>query len=169
MLSLEYMAGLFDGEGCIRVHTPGVTVDGKINPKTNRHFPSYQVLCMLQNTYWPVILALHEQFGGMVTVTQPRSAKHRTIHQWRVQSKIAYAFLRAVRPHLIIKREEAELAIALQEHIHLFKSDLVGPWGCPERKAEIAAYRRGLAEKMAALKRVEHVLSVEDGSAPAGD
>lgn len=64
-LSLEYVAGLFDGEGWCRVQTPGMNADGvQISGVLKRDFPSYQIVAGIALTHKPVMLLIHEQFGG---------------------------------------------------------------------------------------------------------
>lgn len=166
--SLEYVAGLFDGEGWVRVHTPGVRVSGDITVKTRR-FPSYQVIAGIAMTHKPVLLAIRDQFGGILTgddYYRRKNAKNRTIYRWKVASKSAYAFLAAIRPFAVVKLEQVELALELQAHIITHKADMVGPWSDDAYKEGITAHRRNIAERITLLKKVNFNLPVEHGAKP---
>lgn len=167
MLSLEYVAGLFDGDGCIRVETPGVTKDGKFSPSAAfRAFPSYSLFAQINNTYEPIIRVLHEQFGGRYYRNDYHTRVHRlnrTIYEWRVRNRAAHAFLIAVKPFLVIKRIEAEWAITLQEHIDEFRHEMAS--ANFDRRVEIAAYRSSIADRIRELKKMEHDFPpVENGA-----
>jgi hypothetical protein len=169
-LSLQYVAGLFDGEGWVRIQTPGIRLDGSRTPGSNyRRFPSYQVIAGIAMTHKPVMVAFHEQFGGTLYGDdhyRRKDPKNRTIYRWHVQSQQAHQFLTAIVKHLLIKQDQVELAIELQDHIAKHRSAMVGPWTSDEVKAEIAAHRKALADKITELKKVNYNLPVDHGASP---
>lgn len=169
-LSIQYVAGLFDGEGWVRVQTPGVRLDGSLTPGSNkRRFPSYQVIAGIAMTHKPCMVAMYEQFGGVLYGDdhyRRKDPKNRTIYRWHVTSQQAYPFLSAIARYLIIKQDQVELAIELQDHITKHRSAMVGPWSDDAVKAELAAHRKALADKITSLKKVNFNLPVDHGASP---
>lgn len=169
-LDIRYVAGLFDGEGWVRVQTPGVRLDGSRTPGSNyRRFPSFQVIAGIAMTHKPVLVAFHSQFGGTLHGDdhyRRKDPKNRTIYRWHVQSQMAYEFLTAIVKHLLVKKDQVELAIELQEHITQHRSAMVGPWGDDATKEKIAAHRKALADQITALKKVNFNLPVDHGAKP---
>jgi len=101
LYSDQWAAGFFDGEGCIQ-----------IEPRASGGYTSYYVnLAVAQNDRRP-LMALQEKFGGQVK-SASRSAGDQC-SRWRVSNRGAEAFLIAVLPHLLVKREQAEIALELR-------------------------------------------------------
>jgi hypothetical protein len=140
-----YVAGLFDGEGYIRVNRW---------EKPNSPHVRYQVIVGLGMTYQPVILGLQEWFGGSIHENRRdlRNPKHRIQFSWLVASQTAATFLRTILPHLIVKREEAQLALELQANIDLYRHKLGHHHKFHPDRDKIFAYRADLAAQIAALK-----------------
>jgi hypothetical protein len=103
MLSLAYVAGLFDGEGCIYI---GALAIGR-----DRKTPQYFLNVLISNTFLPVLKKVRSQFGG--SIHQQREG----IYQWVASGRLALPFLRALLPHLQIKRKQAEIGIAFCAHL----------------------------------------------------
>lgn len=100
MLTLDYIAGLFDGEGCLNLSASG---------------KSYNVSVTITNTSLPVLLKLKDQLGGSVS-TLPRYREHwRPAYVWELSSTPAEGLVRQLLPLLQIKREEAEAWLAFKE------------------------------------------------------
>ncbi len=90
MLSLEYVAGLFDGEGCVYISPNLVGI---------------QVSVTQQKT--EILYLLKKQFGGGVTRYGKQSC-----HKWRLtKTEDIEIFLNAIYPYCIVKK--AEVAIGL--------------------------------------------------------
>jgi hypothetical protein len=85
-LSLEYLAGLVDGEGCIRLHPSN-------KGKYRKYYPRLQVT----NTYKPILDMLVDQYGGAVH-SDTKSRKE----NWKARE-----LLNQLLPYLIIKKEKA--------------------------------------------------------------
>lgn len=155
MISNEYAAGLFDGEGFIRV---------AIWKKPNSLHTRYQVNVGIANTYQPVMERIASKYGGKIYCNRHdlRSPKNRPVHNWLVGSQIASNFLRKVLPFLHIKREQADLALLLQANIDEYRHKLGTPYGGlhPQRD-EILSYRRELADKILKLKKVSYFPDIE--------
>ena len=101
---LAYAAGLIDGEGCI--HTD-----------TNRRAQTYRprVSVGMTEPALHLLRELQSEWGG--TLYQQRTATDRwaAAWTWHMTGTPAAEFIRAVLPYLRVKREQARLALALQE------------------------------------------------------
>ena len=151
MLDDRYAAGLFDGEGYVRVARW---------EKPNSTHVRYQVFVGIGMSHLPVIRLLQQTYGGGVNVNRhsTRNPKHRDQFVWNVASQKAATFLRGVLPHLVVKRRETELALELQASIDQWKHKLGSRHGFHERRDEVFAYRAHLARQIADLKHVEFSL-----------
>ena len=103
---LAYIAGLFDGDGCISI--------AKCKPRHPGCSPYYRlvVAVAMANEYIPRFLKFY--FGGRVNKSSARRERWKDQWQWHLGSDDAVAFLKAILPYLKLKREEAELAIEFQ-------------------------------------------------------
>ena len=107
---LAYIAGLFDGEGCIHI--------SRIKSSKHTHGLRHQLtvdMCMA-NPFLPELFQFH--FGGQYG-TKKVPDDHKSQWRWRTSSHIASEFLKTILPYLKIKRDEALLAVEFQERIEL--------------------------------------------------
>lgn len=99
-----YAAGLLDGEGTISIR-----VD---------HRPSGDVHVLQINVGMTDLRPLNfmaENFGGGIHGPVRRgNPRHKPLYQWQVSARVAEAFLRRVRPYLVLKGEQADVALALR-------------------------------------------------------
>lgn len=97
MLSREYLAGLFDGEGYI----------GVIPEKGTKHM-RYRV--EITNQHKGILEQIQAEFGGRLWL------KYGQRECWQLslenKEKVKY-FLTVIEPHLIIKKEKAKAALKL--------------------------------------------------------
>jgi len=109
--AIAYLAGLFDGEGSINIF--------KQSNKKDRINSGYFLEISIGNTHKGVLQWVLENFGGRLTHNAEQYTKrnHRT-WRWRASSNEACAVLKILLPYLIVKREQAQLAIEFQEHIN---------------------------------------------------
>lgn len=122
MLDTRYVAGLFDADGC-------VTIIRAKRGETTR----YVLRVDISNCYAPVINALKAQFGGSVVCRHlagrkkrdPKEYGIRDTYTWITSAQCARAFLRRVLPYLIVKREEATVALTFQRRLGLRPVDAV--------------------------------------------
>ena len=101
-LSLAWVAGLVDGEGCIdcRSHVP----------RRQRHLPRLAV----SNTYRPALERVREVLG--VGAISSQANPNRPLWRWEVSGAAGVgAACAALLPYLVIKREQAVVMIALCE------------------------------------------------------
>ena len=106
---LPYLAGFFDGEGCIHafIRHPDMRRSATI---------SHRVRIEVANLHKPILEEFCSLFGGRVT-TRKRYDGGRTMWTWYVQGQQAIPFLEAMLPHLWLKREQAECALELQRRV----------------------------------------------------
>lgn len=160
MLSVEYLAGLFDGEGYI-------IVDHR--KRATHRVERCQIKVGISLVYKPVVQQLADQFDGILNVNDSahrKNPRNRIVYAWVASSKPAIAFLKMVTPYLIIKREQAELALLLQDNIDEHYGFMRNRWldrNDPKRLA-ILDYRTELTRKIKALKKETFDLPVNGGA-----
>lgn len=99
MIPLEYLAGYFDGEGCICVM--------QACGNTNR----LQFRITIVSSDLEVLMAFDQRFGGGAReVRHGNSKKRMQLYRWSLNNQDAVNALRILLPHLIAKREQAEIA-----------------------------------------------------------
>ena len=95
-----YAAGIVDGEGCIQISTT-----------TKRTWLAIGVA----NSDPRVCVWLSERYGGKVHQQKPRTQNGkptRIMYTWYVGSAAAGNFLKTIYPYLVIKKEQADIALA---------------------------------------------------------
>lgn len=131
-ISHVWAAGFFDGEGCIYVQKrtrkegqPGV-----------RDFDIH-LRCTVSNTVVEPLECLRAKYGGSIHIAYAAYGNRQTCWVWHVASRKASAFLRAIVPHLVVKREKALKAIYLAHRITTGKSIVsVDEWQAREKLAK---------------------------------
>jgi hypothetical protein len=104
-----YIAGLFDGEGCVSV---------VVNRRVVRQFGysmRHQLSVQISNTHQGVVDWVCATYGGKVKSYQP--GRGRIIYKWFLNDRHAATFLRDLLPYLIVKREQAEVGLAFRVHV----------------------------------------------------
>jgi hypothetical protein len=107
MVPTAYLAGLFDGEGCIRIS----------KDKMGRSNPRYALIITVNNTNPIPLHFFKNRYGGSINTRYFKSFK--PIHSWTITSKNGQRFLEDVLDNLWIKRDEALLGIEFQKRIGL--------------------------------------------------
>lgn len=126
---LAYAAGVFDGEGHIQ-----------IRQRFNKKGTCYHTLGLtMANTNEEVVDWFLERFHGSKSFDNRtlRNDRHKPMWMWKCNSLTAEAVLRAISPYMIIKREQAQIALALRDTFQVDK-----PWaplepGVAERREEL--------------------------------
>jgi hypothetical protein len=105
-IQLSYLAGIFDGEGWVTIYTAKGRKPG--------HAPiRFTLQIGVANAYLPVLVELQDLFGGCVeTAGKPVNMQ---VYRWVAPSKLAWTFLRCIRPYLRIKALQADIAIEFYE------------------------------------------------------
>ena len=104
-LDTRYIAGFFDGEGCVGIY-------GARTGRGMRHMLSVQLTQVDMSTPRQVLDLLREKYGGCVTLQATSSGRGKL--GWQVRGDKAAAFLEEVAPHLVLKRAQAEIGAAWQ-------------------------------------------------------
>jgi len=106
---IAWAAGFFDGEGCI-------TVPVRTRSRNRRNYS----LALYVGQVDPRPLArLQGYFGGAV-VSRTSWGKGRPIFMWRISGTTAEAALRVLLPFLMVKAEQARLALELRDRIRAY-------------------------------------------------
>lgn len=135
-LSLNYFAGYFDGEGCISIYN-----SGKKATHTNVYCRVSSVNPLIPNSF-------KREFKGNITKYKGRGDNHRDGFCWSVSAKKAEFFLLKIKPYLITKREEAQVALNFRKHLNKAGQGLLKP-------KELVA-RKDLALQLSLLKRKKY-------------
>ena len=98
-INLSYMAGFFDGEGCICI---GKSPHG------------ISLICSITQCNEWILQLFKMRFGGTVRLRQPYKAEKYRTFSWNISGGKAGIFLGIIKPYLMLKRAEAELAIQFQ-------------------------------------------------------
>ncbi len=130
---LAYAAGFFDGEGCIQIQP---------NYTKGRHEIMSVRIVIAQNDPAPLHW-IAGKFGGRVT--RPASW---VCWRWDASAAVAMKFLHLVRPFLIVKAKQADLAFAFEKTLYRHRPGRRG------LSAQTIATRNSLFLKMKAAKTV---------------
>lgn len=108
-IDLAYIAGFFDGEGCINISRVR-------NPKSPQYSIQYSLKVIVGSTDEWACRRLKFMFGGNITKQQrEENSNQKLCYHWQASSKIAGEFLKAIYPYLHLKRDRAEIAIEFQK------------------------------------------------------
>lgn len=104
---IAYLAGLIDGEGSIYI--------GKSKPSYIRGAknPTYRLHLDITSTYYPIMEYLIDKYGGCLHYREGKGRKNSWGALW--QGERACELLESVLPYLVIKRDEAVIAIQFQK------------------------------------------------------
>lgn len=103
---VAYLAGFVDGEGCIRVG---------MNRKKDGT-PFYYVCMSVHQVNPQPLEMLKNRYGGSIHRTE-RRGNQRPLYEWISSSLIAVTALRELRPYLVVKADEADLALEFQDRL----------------------------------------------------
>lgn len=101
MNDAKYMAGFFDGEGCIGIYANG---QGK------GHTLSVQIVQNKSNAVTEFLKKLQRFYGGSLSLST--SANGNEKYNLQMTGEFARAFLSSIREHLKFKKEQADFAVA---------------------------------------------------------
>ena len=149
-MNAEYLAGFFDGEGCIDVQTAHRTnAAGEI-----RYYCRPRVRVSQASSGAFVLHALAKQFGGHIT-DRSHGGKQQDSTSWEfLGTDRMIDFLERITPHLILKREQARLALWWLHNMSNKRADVEGA----ERLEDA---RRAFAEELKMMKLDPQRLSEE--------
>lgn len=103
-LELAYLAGFFDGEGC-------VSIGKDLNPKCSYGARHGITINVAQTSRFPLD-RFHTRWGGcLIDYAQPRE-EWSHVWRWAIKSRAGcLKFLTEVRPYLILKGPQADLCL----------------------------------------------------------
>ena len=165
-MELSYVAGLFDGEGCIRVdeiHIP-------VGPNRPKPYNRQQLKVMLGMNHFPTIRALYDQFGGMITrdtSANNKSKKNAIRYSWVSWSGKAAHFLEQILPFMIAKREQAKIAVLFQQHIRDCDTIFRKHRGVPPNLMTIRRHRKRLIDELQRHKRARYDIAKHHLKSPS--
>lgn len=105
LISRQYIAGFFDGEGCINL------AQGKVGHRV----PYLRV--EISNTRCEVLRALQQEYGGSLMVkkrTLSTLPNAKTAYRWMLTTAKAEVFIASIFSFLVLKKEQARLALEFQ-------------------------------------------------------
>lgn len=99
-----YAAGLFDGEGCVSI--------GK-GRRASAVVPIYSLSVKITQDDTEALHFIRNLWGGQIRPRKPRP-DGKIASDWTSHSRAAGLFLADILPFLIVKRDEAEIAVKFQ-------------------------------------------------------
>lgn len=109
LLSAEYAAGLFDGEGCFSI----IRSQGRYHRGARDFY--YQCRAAVHMTDQDVLKALHRTFGGVFVLHRGPTDRHAASYAWRVIGVSAERVARTLLPHLRVKKAHAQALLRFRE------------------------------------------------------
>jgi hypothetical protein len=152
---LGWLAGIIDGEGTITI-TPRQRSD------QSHASPTWHAIVRVANTDEAMIAKLREltvSLGSTHKIHERRKNRASVVYHWHATSRQALVFLRAIRPYLVTKRRQADLAIAFCERVatrtgySVLKTDPGQPFKGSQLSLEEVAARRAMYDEMKELNR----------------
>jgi len=142
-----YAAGIFDGEGYVGID--------KVSKSTGSKTIHYAVRIVISQKDGSLMNWLKSNFGG--NVYQQRNGTNYSIYRWRIHSRKAQQFLAMIYPYLVIKKEQAKLALEFfDERKERFESQRTdkktGKFNVISQ--EELNWRIGMKEKLSKLKKI---------------
>lgn len=135
-----YLAGLFDGEGCVGYYNANPDSDGT---------PYCHTQVCITNTNEDVISWVNKVANmGRVSMRMFNDGKRRNAFSWQISKKAQVReFLEAIRPYLHVKAAQVDAILNLfhTEKDYIQRHGSVSP--------EVAALRMGTVAQLRALKR----------------
>ncbi len=101
---IAYMAGFFDGEGCIRIK------------QNSQRGNSYSVIAHVTNTNLGILQQFQDLFGGQIR--KQEKGVNKTVYNYYITSAEAIDFLRTLSPFLREKLAQANLAFDFDRRKH---------------------------------------------------
>lgn len=107
----SYLAGLFDGEGCVSIASrPHHTVDKRNGREVTWKRTSMQI--SIANTNLSLMKWLVANFGGVYYSMTPQDERCKPRYSWQPKgAKNRENFLLGILPYLVIKREQVQLGL----------------------------------------------------------
>lgn len=121
-IELAYIAGLFDGEGCIGIHRQKyLSRKDRKKPYKKGHSnhpnSTYRSIITIANTDKEIIEYIQSCFNGSThqVIVHKGNPKWKDSYEWRASTKTAADIIKLLLPYLRIKRRRAEILLKYQE------------------------------------------------------
>lgn len=105
-LPLEYVAGLFDGEGWFSI----------TRTHHGRHIREFQFQChaglVIRERF--ILEALESMFGGTIREQTSRNIKHNPYYRWRITGHEVLIFALYIKKYVRLKQKQANTVIQFQ-------------------------------------------------------
>ena len=108
-----YIAGLFDGEGCVLIK----------RTKTN----TYIIECNITLTDYTPLKFIHDNFGGCLIKRKLRPNTNFIQYGWQVRSVLAKTFIATILPYSKIKRKQMEMCLEFRKYMEINTGKLRNP------------------------------------------
>jgi hypothetical protein len=104
LLSAEYAAGFFDGEGCVQL---------RYSFSVGQYHK--QLTATVGQSSLPVLEALQATYGGKIYKRKPAYQAHKQMWDWKIFTREAVAFFESIRPYLLVKRDQVAFVLEVWE------------------------------------------------------
>jgi hypothetical protein len=104
---LAYMAGFFDGEGCVQIHR------GFVENKQIKYWLEITIV-QAKEEGKQICEWFEFNFGG----NSFKRKREREIYVWKIGARKAYNFLKQIYFYLRIKKKQVELVLEFQEKLN---------------------------------------------------
>lgn len=112
MIDIRYIAGFWDGDGSI-------TIQKQKWISKNRAGVQHFLCIKVSNTDKRILEEIKSYFNvGTVMSNGKSKAKNRQAWQYQSSANDAYKIIKKLYPYLVIKKEQAELALHFQERMN---------------------------------------------------
>ena len=101
MISPQYAAGFFDGEGCINVSSCRT---------------SLLIRTLVVNTNLEILELFKETWGGTIYQNKKGKEHWKQAYTWKLSYQLAYKFLQDIYPFLVVKAPQAEAAFIFYDN-----------------------------------------------------
>lgn len=118
---VAYLAGLFDGEGCVTIR--------KMFYKPKHQ---YQALLSVMMCSEKAVKLFFERWGGSFVERDRKPSEWKVCWQWSVTGTKTIFILEELLPYLVVKRDEAVVALAFEKYRQKLVLSL--PRGGPQRR-----------------------------------
>lgn len=149
--NLCYVAGLFDGEGCVDIYKASTS-------KASKSI-SLMLRVAISQKDGQIMNWLQDNFGGYVGINR---ANGHYIHCWEVRSQKAKEFLSLIYPFSIIKKEQIKVALEFETNKGKYLETLKGYQGFRTLSEEEIKSRIETKEKLQRMKR-EYTPYIKNG------
>ena len=109
---LIYWAGLFDGEGCIKILKNNRSKKDIVGKPDKRAWKGVAEIC---GSHYPTLLEFWKTFGGSISCVNMNRNKWLPLYRSVLNQKQAEDFIRLVFPYLKIKKDQAINFIAFRD------------------------------------------------------